>query len=165
MKRVIPWLVSILLMLILVACAQSTRTQGGSDLVTRFAITPPASSGTPTPKWTVAPITQTQPSIGKETPVMNVVPIATPFDPGLQKIIAQAQADLAQRLAIPVDQVEFVEAQSVTWPDNSLGCPQPGMAYLQVQVDGLLIRLRATDRLYEYHGGGNRPPFLCETTP
>jgi len=95
---------------------------------------------------------------------MNVVPIPTPLDPALQKLVAQAQADLEQRLAIPIGQVELVAVQSVTWPDASLGCPQPGMGYLQVQVDGLLIRLSAGSRLYEYHSGGSRPPFLCESS-
>ena len=93
---------------------------------------------------------------------MSVVPNPTPLEPALQRSIAQAKNDLARRLAIPIDQVELVEAQSVTWPDKGLGCPQPGMEYLQVQVEGLLIRLRARGRLYEYHSGGDRPPFLCE---
>jgi hypothetical protein len=96
---------------------------------------------------------------------MNAVPIPTPLDPTLQKLIAQAREDLAQRLEIPIDRVELVEAQSVTWPDKGLGCPQPGMAYLQVQVDGLLIRLRVGDSFYEYHSGDDRPPFLCESNP
>lgn len=98
----------------------------------------------------------------KETPAMNEVSLPTPLDPSLEKIVAQAKNDLAQRLAIDPAQIDLVEAASVTWPDGSLGCPQPGMAYTQVQVDGLLIRLRAGDRIYEYHGGGARAPFLCE---
>jgi hypothetical protein len=36
------------------------------------------------------------------------------------------------------------------------------VAYTQVQVEGLLIRLRVGKRVYEYHSGGGRPPFLCE---
>jgi hypothetical protein len=52
-------------------------------------------------------------------------------------------------------------AEEVTWPDTSMGCPQPGMAYLQVPQDGMLIRLNAGGRVYAYHSGGNRAPFLC----
>jgi hypothetical protein len=55
-----------------------------------------------------------------------------------------------------------VEMRTVVWPDGSLGCPEPDVAYIQVQRDGLLIRLRARRRVYQYHSGGGRPPFLCE---
>jgi hypothetical protein len=98
----------------------------------------------------------------EETPVMNKVPVPTPLDPSLGKIVTQVKNNLAQRLGIEPEQIELVEAASVTWPDGSMGCPKPGMAYTQVQVDGLLIRLRAKDRIYEYHSGGARAPFLCE---
>jgi len=93
---------------------------------------------------------------------MTGIPVPAPFDPALQQLVIQAEQDLAWRLAISVEQIQLVEVQSVTWPDKGLGCPQPGMVYTQIQVDGLLIRLRAGNRLYEYHSGGNRAPFLCE---
>ena len=101
-------------------------------------------------------------TISKETPIMNEVPIPTPLDSGLDSFVTQAKDDLAKRLAIAPEQIELLEASSVTWPDGSLGCPQPGMLYTQVQVDGILIRLRVDQKTYEYHGGGRRPPFLCE---
>jgi hypothetical protein len=115
-----------------------------------------------TPLWTAVPITQTQPGDMQEKPIMTGVPVPAPFDPALQQLVMQAEQDLARRLTISVEQIQLVEVQSVTWPDKGLGCPQPGMVYTQVQVDGLLIRLRAGNRLYEYHSGGNRAPFLCE---
>jgi hypothetical protein len=120
---------------------------------------------TPTSKPATITSTQTPPNIIKETPVMGDILIGTPMGPEEQNAVAQARADLAQRLSIPVDQVKLVEVQSVTWPDKGLGCPQPGMSYLQVQVDGLLIRLSVDDHIYEYHSGGNQPPFLCENSP
>jgi hypothetical protein len=97
--------------------------------------------------------------------VKNGVPAPTPFDPVLLKLVTQAREDLAGRLGMAGNQIEVVEVPQVTWPDAGLGCPQPGMAYAQVQVDGLLIRLKAADRVYEYHSGGARPPFLCEKRP
>ena len=75
---------------------------------------------------------------------------------------ALAQEDLADRLGIERDQVELVDVQEVTWSDASLGCPDPDMRYAQVPQDGLLIRLRAQSRVYEYHSGAGRDPFLCE---
>ena len=90
---------------------------------------------------------------------------AQPLNPALDALVAAARADLAQRQAVATDAISTVEVRSVTWPDGSLGCPQPGMAYPQVQVDGVLIRLSVAGRVFEYHGGGNRAPFLCEQKP
>ncbi len=115
---------------------------------------------TGTPLWTAVPIAPAQ-VIGGNT-MKNSTPIPTPSDQGLQKLVMQAKADLARRLNIAPDQIDLIELQSVVWPDGSLGCPQPGMGYIQVQVDGLLIRLRVGGRIYEYHSGGNRGPFFCE---
>jgi len=81
----------------------------------------------------------------------------------LQPLIDVAIADLAQRLAIDQSAISVAEAMTVVWPDGSLGCPRPGMQYTQVLHDGFLIRLQAQGRTFAYHGGGSRPPFLCES--
>jgi hypothetical protein len=73
-----------------------------------------------------------------------------------------AKADLARRRAVAPDTIRIIEVRDVIWPDGGLGCPQPGMAYKQVPVDGLLIRLESGGQLFEYHAGGRRAPFLCE---
>jgi len=85
-----------------------------------------------------------------------------PASPASRKLVTQAKEDLASRLAVHVNEIELLETRSVIWPDSSMGCPKPGMAYTQVQHDGLLIRLRVGSHTYEYHSGGSRPPFLCE---
>lgn len=91
----------------------------------------------------------------------------TPFvssttDPGLQSLIELAKDDLAQRLSISLTQISLVEAKEVIWPDASLGCPQPGMAYQQVPHDGAQIILQVDGINYDYHNGGSRGLFLCE---
>ncbi len=73
-----------------------------------------------------------------------------------------AKADLARRRAVAPDTIQIIEVRDVTWPDRGMGCPQPGMAYNQVQVDGLLIRLESGGQIFEYHSGGSKAPFLCE---
>jgi hypothetical protein len=82
--------------------------------------------------------------------------------PGLQGLVDRAVDDLAERLTIDKDQIEVVEVRTIVWPDGSLGCPEPDVAYIQVQREGLLIRLRAGQRVYRYHSGAGQPPFLCE---
>jgi len=90
----------------------------------------------------------------------NVQP--EPSDAPSRALISKARADLARRLAVAPDKVLFVKFKSVVWPDSSLGCPRPGMAYTQVRHDGVLIRFEVNGRHYDYHGGATRDPFLCE---
>lgn len=84
------------------------------------------------------------------------------IESGLQPLVDTAAADLANRLSIDRSAVEVVSAQSVVWPDRSLGCPQPDMGYIQVLSEGYRIELRVKGQIYSYHGGEGRGPFLCE---
>jgi len=84
------------------------------------------------------------------------------IEPNLQSLIDTGTADLANRLSIDRNIVEVVSAQSVVWPDRSLGCPQPGMVYPQVLAEGYHIELRVKGQVYSYHGGEGRGPFLCK---
>jgi hypothetical protein len=102
------------------------------------------------------------PQVVEEVTVTVSPTIPMPASPGLQRLVTQAMEDLAQRLSIETDQIELIEATAVVWPDGSLGCPEPGVAYTQVQQEGMRIRLRAEKRIYSYHSGGGRPLFLCE---
>jgi hypothetical protein len=84
------------------------------------------------------------------------------IEPGMQSLIDAATADLMKRLSVTRDTIEVISAQSVVWPDRSLGCPQPGMVYPQVLAEGYYIELRVKGQVYSYHGGEGRGPFLCE---
>jgi hypothetical protein len=84
-----------------------------------------------------------------------------PSLPSLQSLVEKAKDDLAGRLSVPVSKIDLLEARNVVWSDSSLGCPQPGMLYMQVLTPGYLIRLRAEGRDYEYHAGRSRKVFLC----
>jgi hypothetical protein len=98
----------------------------------------------------------------EEVFTMEVAAVPGTIEPGLESLIDQAKEDLAQRLSMEIDEIEVLEAKAVVWPDASLGCPQPGMRYKQVPMDGALIRLQAEGKVYDYHSGGGRDPFLCE---
>lgn len=89
-------------------------------------------------------------------------PEVTGVDELVRPHIDLAVADLAGRLEIDASDIEVLVAASVTWPDRSCGCPQPGMVYPQVTVDGAYVVLGVAGRTYPYHSGGSRGPFLCE---
>jgi hypothetical protein len=76
--------------------------------------------------------------------------------------IAAAVADLAQRIGVDAAAITVVSAEAVEWSDGSLGCPQPGMAYLQVITPGYRLVLAANGQQYNYHAAVEGEFFLCE---
>ena len=84
------------------------------------------------------------------------------IDSTVQRVVEIATADLVARLGIDRSAVTVIAAKAMTWPDKSLGCPKPGMQYVQVQVDGALIELQAGGETYSYHSGDDGQPTLCE---
>ncbi len=106
----------------------------------------------------------TTPQLKQETmvPETKITPRPTARGLGVEQWIAQAKEDLAARLGVTAEQIELVDFQEKLWPDGSLGCPQPGMVYIQVPQDGYLIRLRYGGGLYHYHGNERLGPFLCD---
>jgi hypothetical protein len=83
-------------------------------------------------------------------------------DAALKPLVDVAVSDLVRRLQVDAASITVVAVRSMEWPDRSLGCPQPGMAYPQTPVDGALIELSVAGTSYRYHSGGSRDPFLCE---
>jgi hypothetical protein len=78
-----------------------------------------------------------------------------------QELVAMVAADLSQRLRVAIAQVELARFEPVVWPDGSIGCPEPGGAYLQAPVDGYQIVLRVGETAYDYHVGKNDHFVLC----
>ena len=62
-----------------------------------------------------------------------------------------ATNDLAAKLKMAAVAVQVVSVSAVDWSDTSLGCPQPGMFYAQVIVQGYTIMLAAGGQQVEYH--------------
>ena len=52
-------------------------------------------------------------------------------------------------------------AESVTWSDGSLGCPQPGVMYTQALVPGWRVRLRGPAGEMDYHASLRGAQVLC----
>lgn len=165
------WLAaSLVSLLALAACGQAPPAQNTSQPASNTTTTIPATPvSTPVPRPTLnLPAVTVEALTPFSVEVAPVTPVST--DPALpdqssNPFVKQARDDLAARLAIDPAQIALIEFRDVTWPDSSLGCPHPDMGYLQVMVDGYLIRLGVGKQVYEYHGGGTRAPFLCENPP
>jgi hypothetical protein len=78
--------------------------------------------------------------------------------------------DDARRLAIdllarelhctPAD-IVIVELSPVTWPNSALGCPKPGMMYLQVLTPGYRVRLAHGKHEYIVHTDRGHRAIRC----
>lgn len=84
-----------------------------------------------------------------------------PVQPSLRTVVDAVLADAATRSGRPVEELEVISAESVTWSDGSLGCPQPGMMYTQALVPGYRILVQAGDQRYDYHGSVRGGFALC----
>jgi hypothetical protein len=71
-------------------------------------------------------------------------------------ILDPVTADAAKRAGVDPSAVTVVRAEPRTWGDASLGCPQPGMFYTQVQVDGYQVIVSAGGTEYDYRAGAGR---------
>lgn len=108
---------------------------------------------------TTAPAVTTTPSL--ETTVPSI-PDSNP-DNAPETVVDKAIQDLVAKIGVSPADVSVVVAESKTWSDGSLGCPQPGMSYTQALVDGSRVLLEVDGRLYAYHAGSDGEPFLCES--
>jgi hypothetical protein len=79
----------------------------------------------------------------------------------LADLTRAAIEDAAQRTSVRVADVTVLSAESVTWPDGSLGCPQPGMNYTQALVPGYRILVQAGGQVLRYHAGTRGAVKFC----
>lgn len=70
--------------------------------------------------------------------------------------------DAALRSGTAATDIEVRQAESVTWPDGSLGCPEPGMMYTQALIDGYHVVLDADGEQLDYRVGNGGSFRLCE---
>ena len=138
--RIVLSLITICMFVFSVGCqASSVGTENSSESIS-------------TP---VSPLTQES-----STQMTPSLPTVRPS--GLESLIEKAKEHLAQRLPVSANEINLVEATSVTWPDSSLGCPQEGMVYTQVLTPGYLILLEHGGNTYEYHASSRDYVTTCE---
>jgi hypothetical protein len=71
-------------------------------------------------------------------------------------IVKLAKTDLAQQLDLSADQIKVQSVTPVTFPDASLGVPEPGRIYAQVITPGYIIELSNRGQIYRYHASNER---------
>lgn len=142
----ILWMPALLLIFVLACGAAATAATAApptSAVPAAQSVTPsptdsPVASASPTPKQqetatgtpqspqaTLSAITHTPPQ--SISPEMREVTLTAAEISGL----VHRWADLAQRSEKPLDGVRILAARQATWPDASLGCPEPGFSYAQ----------------------------------
>jgi hypothetical protein len=71
-------------------------------------------------------------------------------------------ADAASDAGVDASQVEVITAESVTWNDGSLGCPEPGMSYTQALVPGYRVVLDIDGEQLHFHSDSSGEFRHCE---
>lgn len=84
-----------------------------------------------------------------------------PADESLRQIIDAALSDAARRTASDAGSLMVESAETVMWPDGSLGCPEPGVTYTMAPLPGYRIRIRSAERVLDYHASRRGSLVLC----
>jgi hypothetical protein len=87
---------------------------------------------------------------------------APQLDAASKLMFDKAQAALAQDLGIKAGDITLVSLEPIVWRDSSLGCPQPGMNYMQVLISGYKIVLEAQSKRYNYHTDQRTRVVRCD---
>ncbi len=69
-----------------------------------------------------------------------------------------------QRTGGAKSDIKVLRAEAITWPDGSMGCPQPGQVYTQATVNGYWVILGHAGREYDYRAAASGYFVLCERT-
>jgi hypothetical protein len=125
-----------------------------------------AGCGNPTTGPTPSPIptagaTPTAAPRPAATLTATLVPATVVAPPGAAAAVTAARSALAARLGVSEVQIALVGADAVDWPDTSLGCPQPGMAYAQIITPGFRITLMAAGNTFRYDADSGGRVIAC----
>jgi hypothetical protein len=107
-----------------------------------------------TPDRLIPNLTRLPESIPDET-TTNVIGEAP------SELLNSAINDLSDFLSRPKDDIRVVSAEYVIWSDGSLGCPEPGAFYAQVEEPGYRIVLETDGVQFAYHANDSGFFFIC----
>lgn len=75
--------------------------------------------------------------------------------------IRVAVETLVRLLGCAPAELSVADVRPITWPDSSLGCPRPGMMYLQVLTPGYQIKLAHAGQEYIVHTDRGHRAVYC----
>lgn len=79
-----------------------------------------------------------------------------------EQMLAEMVTEAASRTGVDANEIEVVVAESVTWSDGSLGCPEPGMMYTQALVPGYRVVVDAGGEELNFHAAQSGEFRFCE---
>lgn len=85
------------------------------------------------------------------------------LDDGRRRVAKLAIETLAAELDVPEREILVDTVRAVEWRDSSIGCPQPGQAYLQVITPGHKVTLRHDGKIYFVHEANGRAAVCRQT--
>ena len=137
------WILSIVAFLtgILLACQSAASSPATIESVIPQQNTPetlPESSGTQEPAST-----STSEDTDMSTPIIP--------DASSDQVVNLVKQHLAKQLGISLDQITLSDLKPAVWRDAGLGCPKPGVDYIQIETPGYRIVLEAQGQTYNYH--------------
>jgi hypothetical protein len=124
-----------------------------------------ASTPSTTPAATTSPAPSLEPASDQPSELPG--PSTSPSTAGgtvSPAIIEAVKVEIAKDAGVSPRDVTIVSADAVTFPDGSLGCPEPGMNYIQVQVDGFIVVGTVAGTTFDYRGSGATDLRRCEKT-
>lgn len=86
-------------------------------------------------------------------------PVATADMP--REVRRAVVADAARRFEVAESAVVLSAAEQVTWSDGSLGCPQPGLSYVQALVPGYRVTATTSAGKLRYHTDSRGQAVTC----
>tara|TARA_Y100000031_G_scaffold157128_1_gene216431 strand:- start:2637 stop:3236 length:600 start_codon:yes stop_codon:yes gene_type:complete len=68
----------------------------------------------------------------------------------LDNVKKMAKQDLADRLGVPITEINIAEVRPMVWPDTNFGCQASETERVAKTIRGHLIKLDYNSRIYEY---------------
>ncbi len=93
--------------------------------------------------------------------IVDSTPVQSNSGSEVTKKISAAVSDLSSRTGVAEDSIKVRHARAVNWGSSAVGCPRPGMEYMQVIVPGFQVLLEANGTVYRYHGERKGALFFC----
>ncbi len=119
----------------------------------------------------------TEPSATTTPPsTLSATPLPPPSSPTLQPpppqpgdpassvpadILDKVLTDAAARTGAARSAIQVLSAVAQTWNDGSLGCPEPGMGYIQVVTEGYQIMVSAGGQTLDYRTSAQGAVKVC----